>query len=322
MKDTLKLKTNVSRGDRIYSKKRNERIFISLMLLWPLLHFLVFWVYVNANTFYLSFFRWNTQEATYVWSGLDRFKTIIESIFVYPDANIINYLKNSAFVFVIQNGIMLPLSMILAFFLSKKVPCSSFFRIIFFLPSIVSTVVVAMAYKYMFDADFGPINLLLQKILGETPDWFNSQSELAMIMVFTFTIWSGLGYKMLLLQGSIERIPQEIIEVGRLEGLTLRQEFFKVTLPLVMPTITTFFVMNTLAIFSYYVHPLLLCGPSGGVNGSTGTIALYVFSKVDNGSIDGVQDGAAFGLLFSLVGIPVILFIKWFLEKLTPDVEF
>ena len=322
MNDTLKLKTNVSKGDKVYSKKRNEKIFIALMLAWPLLHFLVFWVYVNANTFYLSFFRWNTQEAQYVWAGLDRFKTILESIFVYPDANIINYIKNSLFVFVIHNFIMLPLSMILAFFLSKKVPMGSFFRVIFFLPSIVSTVVVAMSYKYMFDADFGPLNLLLQRIFGETPDWFNTQSELAMIMVFTFTVWSGLGYKMLLLQGSIERIPQEVIEVGRLEGLTLSQEFFKVTLPLVMPTITTFFVMNTLAIFSYYVHPLLLCGASGGVNGNTGTIALYVFSKVDNGSVDGVQDGAAFGLLFSLVGIPVILSIKRFLEKLTPDVEF
>lgn len=316
------LKINSSNSHKTHHKKVGERIFIALMLLWPLLHFVIFWVYVNANTFYLSFFRWNTQLATYEWAGLDRFKTIIESIFVYPDANIINYIKNSCMVFVVENFIMLPLSLILAFFLSKKVPMSGFFRVIFFLPSILSSVVVAMAYKYMFDADFGPVNLLIRNIFGSTPDWFSSAGNTAMIMVFIFTVWSGLGYKMLLFQGAIERIPTEVIEVGKLDGIPLYKEFFRITLPLIMPTLTTFFVMNTLAVFSYYIHPLLLCGPSGGINGTTGTIALYVFSKVENGSIEGVQDGAAFGLLFSLVGIPIILGIKKLLESLTPDVEF
>ena len=317
-----KLKVNNSRSQKLHHKKVGETIFIILMLLWPLLHFLVFWVYVNANTFYLSFFRWDTQTAMYEWAGIDRFKVIIESIFVYPDANIINYLKNSGLVFLVENFIMLPLSLILAFFLSKKVPMSGFFRVVFFLPSIISSVVVAMAYKYMFDADFGPVNLLLTEIFGSTPDWFSSQSNTAMFMVFFFTVWSGLGYKMLLFQGAIERIPTEVMEVGKLDGIPLHKEFFKIVLPLVMPTITTFFVMNTLAVFSYYIHPLLLCGSSGGVNGSTGTIALYVFSKVENGSVDGVQDGAAFGLLFSLIGVPIILGIKKLLEHLTPDVEF
>ena len=298
---------------------RGTKIFIVCMMAWPLLHFAVFWVYVNANTFYLTFFQWDPQHAVYEWYGLQRFKDILDSIFVNPDASIINYIKNSLWVFPVQNFIMLPLSFLLAFYLSKKMPAGGVFRVIFFLPSIISTVVLAKAYRYMFNSNFGPADALVEAIFGSSPDWFDSMGNWAMPLIFFFTVWSGLGYKMLLLQGAIERIPQEIIEASKLDGVPLYRELFSITFPLVMPTLTTFFVTNTLAVFSYYMDPMLLGGESGGVNGSTGTVALRVAYMMQNGK---AEDAAAFGLLFSLVGMPVVLFIKWMMEKLTPDVEF
>ena len=101
--------------------------------------------------------------------------------------------------------------------------------------------------------------------------------------------------------------------------MSLGYEFIRITLPLVMPTVTTFFVLNTLAVFTYYLHPMLLCGESGGGLGVTGTVALQVFQLTQRGA---TEDAAAFGLLFSLVGIPFIIGIKYFLEKIMPDVEF
>ena len=137
-------------------KSKAEIIFICAMLAWPLLHFFVFWLYVNANTFYLTFFRFDTAHGGYNWIGLERFGDILNSIFVNPDAQIINFVRNSLTVFPVQNFIMLPLSLLFAFFMSKKVPLSGAFRLIFFLPSIISTVVLALAFKYMFDPTFGP----------------------------------------------------------------------------------------------------------------------------------------------------------------------
>ena len=298
---------------------RSTKIFIVCMMAWPLLHFAVFWIYVNANTFYLTFFQWNPQIAEYEWYGFHRFQDILNSIFVTPDASIINYIKNSLWVFPVQNFIMLPLSFLLAFFLSKKMPAGGLFRVIFFLPSIISTVVLAKAYRYMFNSNFGPVDALVNAFFGSSPDWFDSMGNWAMPLIFFFTVWSGLGYKMLLLQGAIERIPQEIIEASALDGVPMHKELFSITLPLVLPTITTFFVTNTLAVFGYYMDPMLLGGESGGVNGSTGTVALRVTFLMQNGK---AEDAAAFGLLFSIVGMPIILFIKWLMEKLTPDVEF
>ena len=70
-------------------KSKAEIIFICAMLAWPLLHFFVFWLYVNANTFYLTFFRFDTAHGGYNWIGLERFGDILNSIFVNPDAQII-----------------------------------------------------------------------------------------------------------------------------------------------------------------------------------------------------------------------------------------
>ncbi len=298
--------------------KNKERIFIGLMLLWPLLHFAVFWVYTNAATFYLTLFRENVAQNTWEWCGLDRFKDILDSIFVNPNAQIVNYVKNSLLVFPIENFIMLPLSFVFAFFMAKKVPLTGFFRIIFFLPSILSIVVLTMAYKFMFDHEFGPITALVESICGERIGFFNTEEPIAMRMVFLFTIWSGLGYKMMVLQGAIERIPQELIEAGKVDGMSLATEFFQITLPFVMPNLTTFVVLNTCAVFTYYLHPFLIIGDSGGFEGSTGTVALEVFRLTNAREY---ENAAAFGLLFSIVGIPFILSVKWGMEKLTPDVE-
>lgn len=308
--------------EKLLVKKRktvSEIGFICAMLAWPLIHFCVFWVYVNANTFYLSFHRFNPAYGVYEWVGIDRFADILHGIFVNPDAQIINFIKNSLTVFPLKNFIMLPLSLVMAFFMSKKMPLSGMFRVIFFLPSILSVVVLALAFKYMFNPTFGPIDALIKKLFGKAPVWLDITDGLAMKMTFSFTVWTGLGYKMMLFQSAIQRIPPEIVESAKLDGVSLTREFFRITVPLVMSTVTTFFVLNTLEVFTYYLHPMLICGESGGANGITGTIALHVFGLTKRGY---VEDAAAFGLFFSVVGIPFIFFIKRFLEKITPDVEF
>lgn len=93
----------------------------------------------------------------------------------------------------------------------------------------------------------------------------------------------------------------------------------QMVLPLCMPTITTLFIIGSMSIFGYYLQPMLLCGETGGVNGSTGTIALRVMQLMQGGD---TESAAALGLFFSILGVPFVLFIKWFMEKITPDVDF
>lgn len=289
------------------------------MLAWAIIHFAVFWVYVNANSFVLTFFKFNTQTAKYDWYGLTRFGNIFKDMILGQDPIIVQNLKNSLLCFPVQNFIILPLSYLFAYFLYKKVAFSNQFRVIFFIPSMLSVVVLAMSFKFMWDADFGPINNLLKSSFGWKVDWFSSMSPTAMPLVFAFGVWAGLGYDIVLLNGAISRLPQEIMEAAKIDGAGIGREMLQIILPLVMPTYSTLFIIGTLGVFSYYLQPMLLCGQDGGVNGNTGTVALRVMYMTMSGQ---QEDAAAFGLFFSLIGIPFILLIKWGIEKLVPDVEY
>ena len=183
----------------------------------------------------------------------------------------------------------------------------------------LSVVVLAMSFKYMFNVDFGPISVFLSERFGIKEDWFSSMSSTAMPLVFTFGVWAGLGYDIVLLNGAMERVPQEIIEAAKLDGANIGTEMFRIVLPLTMPTISTLFILGSLGVFSYYLQPMLLCGTSGGVNGNTGTVALRVISLIEAGA---TEDAAAIGLFFSLIGIPFVLLIKRGINKLVPDVEY
>jgi len=296
-----------------------KHVFIVIMLAWAVIHFLVFWVYVNANSFVLTFFKFNTSTAEYEWYGLTRFENIFNDMILGKDRLVVQNLKNSLWCFPVQNFIILPLSYFSAYFLFKKVPFSNLFRVIFFIPSMLSVVVLAMSFKFMWNADFGPINNFLKNTFNLNVDWFSSMSPTAMPLVFTFGVWAGLGYDIVLLNGAISRLPQEVIEAAKLDGVGVTREMFQIILPLVMPTYSTLFIIGTLGVFSYYLQPMLLCGADGGVDGNTGTVALRVIYMTTNGQ---QEDAAAFGLFFSLIGIPFILLIKWGINKLVPDVEY
>lgn len=299
--------------------KFQRTAFIILMLAWPVCHFLVFWLYVNLDTFRLTFFRFNTLTAEYEWYGFTRFELIWQDMILGADETIRNCFINSLLCLPVQNFIILPLSFFSAFFLYKKVPLAGVFRVVFFLPSILSIVVLTMSFKFMFNADFGPIKYIVESLFGVAPDYFSSMSPTAMPLVFTFGVWAGLGYDIILINGAISRIPEEVIESAKLDGVGLFREMFRIVLPLVMPTISTLFILGSLGVFGYYLQPMLLCGESGGVNGATGTIAMRVMSMMQS---QDTENAAALGLFFSLIGIPFVLLIKWGMEKITPDVEF
>ena len=300
-------------------KKAKKRIFIVCMLAWPLLHFGVFWLYVNFNTILMTFQKFNVITGTYEWYGLERFRQLWEKMILGQDPILHNSFINSLWVFPVQNFIILPLSFIFAYFLYKKVFLSGMFRVIFFLPSILSIVVLTMAFRFMFHTDFGPVSNLIDKVFHVKPDYFSSMSPTAMPMVFLFGVWAGLGYNIILLNGSISRIPQEVMEYARIDGVGIWREMFGIALPLTWPTLSTLFITGTTAIFGFFIQPMLLCGQGGGYMGKTSTVALQVVYLVQNGS---GSDAAAIGLFFSVLGIPFILFIKWLMTRISPDVEY
>lgn len=299
----------------------SRTIFIIVMVAWPLIQFLVFWAYVNVDTVVMSFQKLDYFSGKELFVGLDNFKWVWDSLTDEVQPVLKNSIINSILLFLSNNFVLLPISIFFAYIMQKKVWGTKVFRVIFFLPNIISIVVLTMAFRFMFDSSFGPINYLLRGIglekLIPANGWLGDKST-ALIMVLVYCLWAGIGYNVVLLSGSMNRIPPEIYEAARLDGVGVGRELTQIVVPMISGTITTLFVSGISVIFTLFLQPMLLTN-GGPYNGLSSTIAFFIVNTINAGDL---YHAAATGLVFSIIGIPIIQLIKWGIEKLLPVVEY
>jgi ABC-type sugar transport system permease subunit len=298
-----------------------RKIFIISMIIYPIIHFLVFWLYVNIDSIIMAFQDFNYFEEKEIFVGLENFKWALDELYGLGKPDLINCIKNSVLLFLSNNFVILPISIFCAYIFYKKVPGHKIFKVIFFLPNIISVVVLTLAFSFMFNTSFGPVNELLKWIglesLIPANGWFSDKNT-AFIMVLIYCLWAGIGYNVVLLSGAIGRIPEEVIESGKLDGIGMWRELFVIVVPLIFPTITTLFVTGVTVIFTLFLQPMLLTG-GGPFNHISGTISLFIVELVNASDL---YKAAAVGLLFSLVGIPLVQIVKFIFERISPDVEY
>lgn len=317
---TVDIKKEKAQSMRRYKLK--ETGFIVSLLALPIANFLVFWVYVNFRTVILTFLNYNVMTGQYEWYGLTRFIDFFNKMVLKQDPALFNAMINSIKSVGLNLLIILPLAFFSSYAFYKKVPGEKLYRVLFFFPSMISIVILTMEYKYMFHPDFGPISLACEKWFNWTPGWFNTEEPFAWPLVWTFCVWAGLGSNVILISGAMLRIPNEIVESGKLDGLGFWRECFTVALPLIMPTVTTFILTGIMGMFGFMTQPMLLL-PSGS-EGKNMTIALHIYNLINtSGGAEGATINAAtIGLVFSVIGAPIVFLVKWLVERFTPDVSF
>ena len=139
--------------------------------------------------------------------------------------------------------------------------------------------------------------------------------------IIAFTIWTGLGVNMILYLGAMNRLPQEVIEAGELDGISWWREMFVIVLPMIWPTVSTTLILQFTQLFNSS-GPILLFGTAGIPAGSydTTTISYWIFSATQAGN--DLNFPAAMGLFFTLISFPIVLFVRWLFNKIDPDVEY
>lgn len=300
-------------------KKTKQRIFIILMLAYPVLQFLLFFGYVNFDTILLTFQKFSWSEGKYIYSGFDNYGMFFDRIFNDPWTR--RTIINSLFYMPVNSLIILPLSMAFSYFLFKKVPLSGFFRVVYFLPSILPIVVMTMAFSFTFDSNLGPVNDIYKWFFGMfdsnviVPSWFGSYPT-NQIMIFVYGIWVGLGFNIILMTAAIARIPEELMEYGQLEGIGFFREFRTIVVPLIWPTVVTTFVLGMTSVFTALLQPLFLTPTSPDTN----TIALAIYNSVMQN--ENIAYMATFGLVLSLIGLPIILLTRNTLSKFYAEVDY
>ncbi|MGE8203699.1 carbohydrate ABC transporter permease [Heyndrickxia sp. NPDC080065] len=177
-----------------------------------------------------------------------------------------------AIVFVPLNII---LALLLAILLNQKVKGSSLFRTFFYVPSVISGVALAMIWGSVYDGEYGILNYLLSLIGIQGPDWLNHTSWALVAMVIA-SLW-GQGSMMLIFLAGLKNIPHELYEAAEIDGAGTFYKFFKITLPLLSPTMLFNLIMTIIGAFQTLTLALVLTG--GGPLQSTYFYAMYVYEN-------------------------------------------
>lgn len=306
--------TNTSQQNKnsgFHSRKVKRGIFIGMMLSVAIIQFAVFWVYVNIDSILMAF-QLHTRTGL-VWT-FENFKRFFHE-FSIPEFELSLALKNTLLLFVVGTLIGLPVALLFAYYLYKKVLFSKFFRVIFFLPSIISAAVLVGLFKYILAVQ-GPVNEIISMITRTACEieWI-TDDRLSMVTILFYVFWTGFGGNIILLTGAIHRIPTDILEYARIDGIGMTRELVQIIIPLIWPTLSTLLVFATAGIFTNQ-GPILLFTDG---QYKTMTIGYFIFTQVRNNSY---EYPAAIGLIFTAIGFPLVLIVKWILGKITEDVEY
>jgi ABC-type sugar transport system permease subunit len=306
--------------------KRNKLIFAISFLALPILQVLIFYIYVNLNSFFTAFQKYDAVSDSYVFNGLNNFKDIFARFDPESplyDLSLRNSLFNSLLMFVI--GLIfgsLP-AIIFSYYIFKKRFASGFFKIVLYVPHIISTVVFSMLYVNFFDT---VIPDLIYKSTGELVEgWMADISKIDRVRVLciVFTVFIGFGTNVLLYSGAMSGISESVIESGQLDGITPMKELFLVVLPLVWPTFVTFTVMSVIGIFSEQMSLYSLYREFAPTDLYTFGYYFYRSSLYASGNayLDRYPFLASLGMLMTVIAVPLTLAVRKLLTKYGPSVE-
>ena len=250
--------------------RRQETIAGYLFLLPNILGFLVFSSIPVVATFSISLLDWDLIRAPR-FVGIDNYVKLLTD-----DAVFRKVLFNTAYYVIgtVPAGIIL--SLLLALAMNANVRGIAFFRAVFFIPVISASVAVAVMWRWLYNTDYGLINLFLTSIGLKAVPWLASTAW-AMPAVILMAIWKSLGYNMVIFLAGLQSIPAHLHEAAAIDGANGVQRFRYITLPLLAPT--TFFVLVISVISSFQVFDLAFVLTKGGPGDATNTIVMYIYNQ-------------------------------------------
>jgi multiple sugar transport system permease protein len=248
------------------------------------------WVFLCANligyglfkmlpilfSFVLSFCDWN------LVSGLDGIKFVgLENYTsLFSDAWFIRSLINTLLFAVLNVPIAVCLSLILAVIINNMIFFKQVIRLFYYLPYISSVVAVSLIWGILYLPDFGPINEFLRSLgISNPPKWLSSP-DWALISIVIMSVWQVLGYYAVLLLAGLQTIPDSLYESADIDGANFPQKFFKITLPMLAPTM--FFVIVIAIINSFQVFTQVNVMTQGGPGMSTTVLVYYIYKSAFN----------------------------------------
>lgn len=283
-------------------KKKKEREAFWLLLPTALL-LLVFIAYPLINTVALAFQDYKLTSLEKVnFNGIENFRAIV------ADPYFAMILRNSFVFTFITVALQFLLGLTLALALCKPFKGRNIYQAIVFLPWSISALVIGFTFRWLFNAEFGPVNDILIKlgILQEKVS-FLGNGRLALGCVIAAMVWYGVPFFGIMLTAAFQSIPTDLYEAAEIDGSNAVQKFFYITLPYAKPTIVLTLLLRTIWVFNS--ADLIYVMTNGGPGNATHTLASYMFTKAYS-TLNFGQTGALGTMFMAGLAVYTIVFMK------------
>ena len=300
------------------AKRRRKCLFYTCLVIVPFVQFILLYVCVNFRSILFAFQKYDVTNAEYVYNFSyfkENLKTIVSELF--SGSLLGRAWWNSIKSYLVTLLIVTPLQVFIAFFVYKKFPLSGYFRIVLYLPAMVSGMTTILGFKYFVEKGLPLIFPHIKKLTDLGGLLANNKTIFNTLLVYV--VWTSLGGGLILMTGTMARTDKEILEASKLDGVNMWQEFWHVIFPTLYPVLIIQLYTGVVAIFTG--GPPLYQFFASNVPNEAATLQYYFFTLVigSTSSPANFPKAALGGILFTLVAAPIVFFLKWFLEKKDPN---
>ena len=279
--------------------------FIFLCVAPAVILFAIFMVAPTFNVFRLSLYQRSTFNPNEVFIGLKNFEMLLK------DATFIRSMQNMLLLIVMVTVFTMATALVFAGILTReKLRGQDFFRIVFYIPNILSVVVISGIFSAIYDIDRGLLNSILN-LFGQEGILWKGEQHVIMSLVIAM-VWQAIGYYMVMYMASMSAVPGSLYESASLDGADRVTQFFQITLPLIwtnIRTTLTFFIISTINMAFLFVSAMT----GGGPNNASNVALLYMYNQKNLGG--GYGYAMAIGVVIFLVSFGLSALVNKVTER-------
>ncbi|RCW50611.1 carbohydrate ABC transporter permease [Halanaerobium sp. ST460_2HS_T2] len=289
-----------------FSEKTQKKLrFVLLGLIPAYIFYLLYLIVPIPLSFYYSLFSWSGIKDL-VFVGLENWQLVLQDEIFWKA------LSNNFLLVILSLLIQIPIGLLLGVFISKKIKGYKIFRVVFFLPYIMSAVAVGILFSYIYDPNFGLLNNLLQMIgLGSLQSAWLGNRSLAIFSVIGAISWRFTPFYMILFSAALVSIPQSIYEAARIDGARGWQRFFSITLPMIKPTIVNACILSLTGSLKAFGLAFTMTG--GGPNHASELMATYMYKTAFTDMEMGY--GSTIGIYLFLIAFSISMTVLFFSKR-------
>lgn len=308
----------VTKQNNFSKRKRSKLVFYSILISVPVLHYLVFYVFINFNSILMAFRSYNV-DGTFINAHFSNFGEALNQLFGKEN---LFALYNSFVFLAVHMFISTPLALLFSYYMYKKRFGHGFFKVMLFMPQLLSGVILGAIYKYLCVDGY---SWLCQNVLNIEATNLLAGTDTQLWAMIAFNILMGFGVNVLTYSGSMSAINDSLVEAAQLDGANSFQEFIHVIMPMIYPTFVTMVVIMFAGVFIDQYHVFTIYDVAAG-NMRTVGYWLYVSSqysgvRVKDPAFPTYPVLSAMGLILTAIILPLTLLLRRMLNKYGPSAD-